>query len=191
MRISAHKRREWLGGRHRAGRISAIAWAWTGSPRPSRVMDSHHSRGSLVPSRSRHRSDCWRSERRSGWQAAWPTREQQKALSSYLSRVDGRLSVVPAIAAGRRPVPCSCCPSPFADRVEWAFIPKQRPRTHVNSTRDCDCSRSHPEAETRFGEPEDYFGILPVSLGDAVKSKRSKSGQVAGETRGFFSRYLR
>ena len=101
------------------------------------------------------------------------------------------LSVVPAIAAGRRPVPCSCCPSPFVDRVEWAFIPKQRPRTHVNSTRDCDCSRSHPEAETRFGEPEDYFGILPVSLGDAVKSKRSKSGQVAGETRGFFSRYLR
>ena len=52
------------------------------------------------------------------------------------------LSVVPAIAAGRRPVPCSCCPSPFVDRVEWAFIPKQRPRTHVNSTRDYDCSRS-------------------------------------------------
>jgi hypothetical protein len=52
------------------------------------------------------------------------------------------LSVVPAIAAGRRPVPCSCCPSPFVDRVEWAFIPKQLPLTHVNSTRDCDCSRS-------------------------------------------------
>jgi hypothetical protein len=57
-------------------------------------------------------------------------------------RFHRRLSVVPAIAAGRRPVPCSCCPSPFVDRVERAFIPKQRPRTHVNSTRDCDCSRS-------------------------------------------------
>jgi hypothetical protein len=79
----------------------------------------HHSRGSLVPSRSRHRSDCWRwarSERRSGW----PPGLDHRHRFVYQRR-------------GRSAGACNR-PSPSLDREKQCLFPGSLTRCAIGET---------------------------------------------------------